>query len=194
MKDTKYWKVIDPSVYFENIVIPDDWKTLEDFVDWYLDARMPFMVPHNAEVIRSDDAVAICIFKKSHYQVEFYLEFPHMDIPRHSHPDMEVIIMDLGGGSASPRHKIGLSTNWGLVEKKILSGNEHGGSTTGIISKGKCFLAFQRWDNIKEMSSAAIQWKGTTAGPVQEQLIRDNKKHAFVESGYADVSKVSSNK
>jgi hypothetical protein len=42
------------------------------------------------------------------------------------------------------------------------------------------------------MSSAAIQWKGTTAGPLQEELIRksfaNRNLEVKVESGYADVS------
>jgi hypothetical protein len=74
------WKSIDPAKYFSNITIPDNWDTLEDFVDWYIDARMPLIVPWNAEVIRSDDAAAVCVFKKGHYQVEFYLEYPKMYI------------------------------------------------------------------------------------------------------------------
>jgi hypothetical protein len=57
-------KKINIEEYFKNIVIPDDWDTLEEFVDWYIDSRMPILPPWNAEVIKSDDAVAICVFKK----------------------------------------------------------------------------------------------------------------------------------
>jgi hypothetical protein len=42
------------------------------------------------------------------------------------------------------------------------------------------------------MTSAAVQWKGPTAGPMQDQLIKKTfAKRGFevaVNSGYADVS------
>jgi len=194
MTDPLIKKVINPSEYFANINIPDDWKDLEEFVDWYMNARMPMMVPWNAEVIRSDDATAVCVFRKGHYQVELYLEFPGFSIERHSHPRMEVIVVDLGGGHKNPlsKHTTGVTYTWGKVFHNVTPGNEHGGDTTSRMGNGSCFLACQRWENIDEMTSAAIQWKGPTAGPMQEELIRKsfNKRGLEVEvkPGYADVS------
>jgi hypothetical protein len=187
-------KIVDPTEYFANINIPDDWNSIEEFVDWYIDARMPLMVPWNAHVIRSDDATAMCVFKKGHYQVELYLEFPKMYIQRHSHPRMEVIVVDFGGGHINPagEHPMGTAKSWGKVFENVKDGNEHGGDTISSFSNGSCFLACQRWENIDEMTSAAIQWKGTTAGPLQEELIRkafaNRNLEVKVESGYADVS------
>jgi hypothetical protein len=185
------WKVIDSLNYFKDIQIPENWSTLEEFTEWWISLRMPLMIPYDAEVIRTDDATAICLFRKGSYQIELYLEFPKMVVRKHSHPRMEVIIMDLGGGKLSPPTNLGISKNWGVLEKKILPGQEHGGDTTLSLGNGKCFLAFQKWYNPEEMSSAAIQWKGDTAGPVQEALIKSKKKNAFVVSGYADINRTS---
>lgn len=187
-------KNINPADYFAGINIPDDWNSLEEFVDWYMNARMPLMVPWNAPVIRSDDATAICVFRKNNYQVELYLEFPKMYIQRHSHPRMEVIVVDLGGGRINPagQHAIGTAVAWGNVFDNVTNNNEHGGDTVAALGNGSCFLACQRWENTEEMTSAAIQWNGSTAGPIQEELIRQSFKSrnltVHIEPGFANVS------
>jgi len=186
--DKLTWKHIDANEYFAALDIPDDWATLEDFVDWYTSSKMPMMIPWDAEVIRSDDAVAVCLFRKGNYQVEFYLEYPRMTIRKHSHPGMEVITMALGGGSMTPRADTNTSTLWGRTAKKLLSGQSHGGDTGQVVGNGFVTLAFQRWDNQEEMTSAAVQWKGELQGPHQENLIKAHKPDAFVQPGYADVS------
>lgn len=184
----KFWKKFDSSKYFEKINIPDNWDTLEDFVEWFLDSRMPMMIPYNAEVIRSDDACAICIFRKGQYQVEFYLEYPEMYIREHSHPRMEVITMQLGGGSLNPPQENGTSIIWGEASHKLLPGESHGGDLGNVIGNGFITLAFQKWDNPEEMTSAAVQWKGELQGPIQYQLIKNKKSNAHLTPNYADVT------
>jgi hypothetical protein len=182
------WKKFDSIEYFANIEIPDDWDTLEDFVQWYVDARMPLMVPWNAEVIHSDDASAVCVFRKGMYQVEFYLEFPQMQILEHSHPDMEVIIMQLGGGSLAPKQENGTSMKWGITDTKLMPGEVHGGISDAVVGDGFVTLAFQKWYKPEEMTSAAIQWKGKLHGPIQADLIRSHNENALIVPGYADIS------
>jgi hypothetical protein len=181
------WKKIDPSKYFSDILIPDDWDTLEEFVDWYLDSKMPLMIPYNAEVIRSDDACAVCIFKKGNYQVEFYLEYPEMWIRKHSHPRMDVIVMQLGGGSVAPKDAHGVSKTWGVLNTNLKAGEYHGGDSSSITNDGFITLAFQRWERADEMTSAAIQWRGEIQGLVQQDLIKRHKPNAEVTDTWADV-------
>lgn len=194
MTDPLINKVIDPTLYFSDINIPEKWDTLDEFVNWYIEARMPLMIPWNAPVIRSDDATAICVFRKGNFQVEMYLEFPGFSIQRHSHPRMEVVVIDLGGGHRNPlsKHITGVTYNWGRVFNTVKPGDEHGGDTSSQQGNGTCFLACQYWDNVDEMTSAAIQWKGPTAGPMQEELIKQSFLQRDLEvdvvSGYADVS------
>ena len=185
------WKQINAQDYFKDIVIPDDWSTLEDFVDWYCEQKMPMMIPWNADVIRSDDAVAICLFRKGHYQVEFYIEYPNMYIWKHSHPRMEVITMALGGGGMMPPDE-GSTTNtsslWGGLTLKLTNGNYHGGDSDPGKAHGFVILAFQRWENPEEMTSAAIQWKGKIQGEHQAELIRKHYPDAYIKNGYADIT------
>lgn len=185
---SEIWKQYDSTEFFNGVVIPDDWDTLEDFVDWYMESKTPMMIPYNAEVIRSDDAVAICLFRKGKYQVEFYLEYPRMYIRKHAHPRMEVITMELGGGGLSPRQDNNTSKVWGTTRKKLMPGEYHGGDSATILSNGFCTLAFQKWENPEEMSSAAIHWKGDLQGPIQAKLIKDHLPDAVVKGDYADVS------
>lgn len=187
--NTKIWKQFNATDFFANLDIPEDWDTLEDFVEWYMQSKMPLIIPWNAEVIRSDDAVAVCIFRKGNYQVEFYLEYPEMYIRKHSHPRMEVIVMDLGGGGTTPKQTdIEVSRLWGQTYTKLNPGEYHGGDTNTLLSNGFVTLAFQRWEDPSEMTSAAIQWKGELQGPIQENLIRSHKKNVTLKPGYADVS------
>jgi len=185
------WKQISAKEYFKDIEIPEDWNSLEDFVDWYCSQKMPLMIPWNAEVIRSDDAVAVCIFRKGHYQVEFYLEYPYMFIHKHSHPRMEVITMNLGGGGnwePSLDLKNNVSSNWGSINTKLSNQAYHGGEENVTTGKGFVTLAFQRWENIEEMTSAAIQWKGLLQGNLQAELIKRHYPDAYIKNGYADIT------
>jgi hypothetical protein len=189
MNQKKLWKKFNSVNFFKDLQIPDDWDSLEDFVEWYIESKMPLMIPWNASVIRSDDAAAVCIFKKGQYQVEFYLEYPEMYIRKHAHPNMEVITMDLGGGGLAPPHpNETVSRVWGDATEKLPAGNFHGGDSSSLLSSGFITLAFQRWDNPDEMTSAAIQWKGELQGPIQAELITKHYPDALIKSNYADVS------
>lgn len=186
------WKQVNAEDYFKDVQIPDDWDTLEDFVDWYCSQRMPLMIPWNAQVIRSDDAVAICVFRKGNYQVEFYIEYPNMYIWKHAHPRMEVITMTMGGGGNWPailNSRTNTAHTWGGLTKKLEHGNYHGGDADAGTGNGFVILAFQRWENPDEMTSAAVQWKGAIQGPWQEKLIKSYYPKAFTKEGYIDISR-----
>lgn len=174
---------------YKDIEIPDDWDTIEDFVNWYINARFPLIPPWDSEIIRSDDATALCMFRKGAYQVELYLEFPGMYIKRHSHPGVELVIMELGCGGRGVKGELGASDMWGTVYKKLTPGSWHGGEKTMALSEGVAILAFEKWHDPSKMTSAAIQWVGELHGPLQAELIKKHHKDAYVVDGYADITK-----
>lgn len=179
--------------YFKDIKIPETWNTVEDFTKWWIENKMPLMIPSDAEVIISDDATAICVFRHGRFQIEFYIIKPHYSIEYHSHPGMEVITMYFAGGKNSPpgaRTFHNTADQWGRIRAKLESGEYHGGEDTNVFS-GFVLVAIQKWDEGIEMSSAAVNWKGKTAGPLQEALIKKHRPDAFVEPGYADVTRIS---
>ena len=186
-------KLYPSEKYFQDLIVPDTWATLEDFKEWFMQSKMPMQVPWNAEVIRTDDATALCIFRKPPYMIELYLIHPNMSIPRHAHPDMEVITMVLGGGSMHPKTSINTGRNWGETAPKLEPGQEHGGETFTKVGNGYALLAFEKWLDTSHMISAAVQWKGESAGPIQEQMVRDRfaskyNKEVLVKPGYIDIS------
>ena len=178
--------------YFKDISIPDAWNTVEDFTKWWIENKMPLMIPADAEVIISDDATAVCVFRHGRFQIEFYIIKPHNSIESHCHPGMEVMTMYFAGGSncpTGPRTFHNTAENWGRVRTKLVSGEYHGGEDTNVYS-GFVLVALQKWDEGVEMTSAAVNWKGKTAGPLQETLIKKHRPSAFVEPGYADITRL----
>lgn len=187
----KFYRVIKSKDFFDYVTVPDDWDTLEAFVDWYLGLKMPMMIPWDAEIICSDDATAVCMFRHGRYQAELYLVHPQQYVPHHSHPDMEVMTLFLAGGQTSPKgrasaHNMGRA--WGQLGHKVMDGAFHGGSKRPIDKNGFGLIAFQKWPEGVTPRSAAMQWKGETAGPKQEAMIRKEHPDAYVTTGYADIS------
>lgn len=181
------WKKCSPANYFQNIEIPDSWETIEEFTNWYLAQRMPLMIPWDAEVIRTDDATAICIFRKPPYQVELYLIHPGLSVERHAHPGMDVITMSLGGGKVDTRSVTGTSTSWGDISENLKNGEFHGGQSVLQKSLGFGLMSFEKWPAGVPMTSAAIHWQGKTAGPIHDSLINENNPGAIIQERYADI-------
>ena len=181
---------INSTEYLKDLIIPDDWDSLEDFTNWYInDARMPLMIPYDAVVVQSDDAVAVSLFRKGQYQVELYLIYPQMYILKHSHPRMEVITMALGGGSMSPRIiDTNTSASWGNMNNKLLPGEEHGGEMSSIIGNGQVILTFEKWLDPTEMTTAAAHWKGKIRGELQAKLIKNQYSNSTISEDYADIT------
>ena len=182
------WKKCTPIQYFKNIDIPDTWESIEDFTNWFIDQRIPLMIPWDAGVIRTDDATAICIFRKPPYQVELYLISPGLTIPKHAHPGMDVITMTLGGGKFDTKSIIGTSSSWGDISENLKRGEVHGGIPVLRESLGFGLLSFEKWPENVEMTSAAIHWHGTTAGPIHDALIERHYPGSVIRPGYANIT------
>lgn len=166
-------KQLDYNDYFSNVVIPDNWNTLEEFIDWYLKNRMPFMAPViNAKIIVTDNATAATIFRHKRYQVELYLVHQNTSIVEHSHPGIELTMMQLGNLN-------NITSNWGYFTPILKPGEVHGGRPADQIpfnsGNGIIFLTFEKWDEEIPMTSAAVQWDGPTHGPIQDKLVQEHK-------------------
>jgi hypothetical protein len=149
---------------------------------------MPWMIPWEAEVICSDDATAICVFRQGRFQVELYLVHPDVAVPSHSHPGMDSVIIRLGAGNTGKRHELGVSNIWGAMAPVLRAGEIHGGRPLGFSSKGYAMLTFQHWPEGTEVTSAAVLWRGHTAGPKQDAIVARHRPDALVQDGFADVT------
>lgn len=170
---TRIIKQLNYKDYFADISIPENWETLEEFVDWYINSRMPFMAPvTNAKIIVTDNATTATIFRHKQYQVELYLVHQDTTIVEHSHPGMELTMMQLGNLN-------NITENWGYFTPILESGEQHGGRPEGHppfnSGNGVIFLTFEKWDSDIPITSAALQWEGNTHGPIQDRLIEEHK-------------------
>lgn len=149
--------------YFSALEIPETWATLSDFIEWFMDSRMPWMIPEDSEVYVTDNASSIILFRHDRYQVELYINYPKTHVPLHGHPGLDVITMQVG--RMNP-------ILWGKAGKVLRSGKEH---TANLASeKGTVFLTFEKWLPGIPMTGASVQWSGPTVGPIHDELI---KKH-----------------
>jgi hypothetical protein len=183
------WKSIPPEKYFADLQIPDTWNTIEDFVDWYMNSKMPIMIPWDAKTTMTDDATAICLFRKPPYQIEMYIIHPNKTVQTHAHPGLDVITMILGGGKTTTKSVTGVSTSWGYISENLKQGETHAGQVRSRNNDGYVILSFEKWPDGVEMTSAAIRWTGKTAGPMHDALIQSHYPNALQEEGYADITK-----
>lgn len=159
----------------KKISIPDNWNDVTDFMNWYMDNNMPIQFA-TGEVFCSDDATSICLFRKGHFQVELYLIHPEPLVQLHEHPGVEVIKMEVKPDSI-------------ICSDVLLNKESHGlGFRNKAQDKGFPLIAFQYWKDGNPTTVAAA-WKGKTAGPKHDALIKRFYPNALLLEGYADITK-----
>lgn len=169
--------------------IPASWSGVQAFADWWCSAGMPLLPPAGAEVFLSDDATALCVFRRGQFQVELYLIHPQPNLQNHEHPGVEVIKMRIDGATIPKTGFVQYPEQWGKMSSVLLQGQAHGKGAAAFGDKiGFPLLAFQHWQD-REPCTVAAAWKGPTVGPKQEALIRRFYPSAYVDHGYADITK-----
>ena len=152
------------------------------FAEWYLRSGLPVLLPEKHEVFVSDDATASCLFRHGQFQFEMYLIHPNPVVPYHEHPGVSNIEIP--------------SNFWSDVTPLLLRGFvQHAGQPHGESIRERAehngFLLFsaQMWDEGLDVSTIGARWKGHTAGPKHEALIRRFNPDCLLYPGYADVTK-----
>jgi hypothetical protein len=162
---------------YPNLIIPETWKNVEEFADWWFRNGMPIKFQESAEVFLSDDATSIALFRKGRFQVELYLIHPCPVVPVHEHPDVEVIKARVSG------------KKYPYLSNTLHNNEAHGaGIRLEAEDKGYPLLAIQHWLT-REPTTVASMWKGNTVGPKQESLIRRFNPNAYIVDGYADITR-----
>lgn len=169
--------------------IPETWNDVSEFANWWCSVGMPMLPPKNMEIYLTDDATSFCLFRKGRFQVELYLIHPDPNLQEHGHPGVEVIKMRIPEITFDESGNIILPNNWGMMSDVLYDGERHLQKGKYMIeNKGFPLLAFQHWKNC-EPSTVAAAWEGETVGPMHEALIKRFFPNAFIERGYADISK-----
>jgi hypothetical protein len=158
-----------------------DFAGVVDFAEWYVNAGMPTLFPAQHEVFVTDDATACCLFRHGRFQFEMYMIHPNPVVPKHEHPG--VANVEISGAE------------WKFLGTELLAarvqqnGVMHGdGFKDRAAHHGFVLMSAQMWDEGIEMSTIGARWKGHTAGPKHEALIRRFNPGCLVYPGYADVT------
>jgi hypothetical protein len=154
--------------------------TVVDFYRWYVQNKCPVMLSLMDNVFLSDDATAVRLFRSGRFQVEMYLIHPSPIIPAHEHPGVDNIELQSLTFHSSEELAYAVQTD----------GKAHGGSfVRRAEDRGFALFSVQHWRDGIEMSTIGARWKGHTAGPKHEALIRRFNPECLIYPGYADVTR-----
>lgn len=164
----------------------DTWGSLEEFAKWYISAGFPMLPPVGFQTFRTDDAVAVCTFRRAPYQVELYVINDPCAVPPHEHPYVEVIQYAFNKGETSAP----FATPYQLGPKLTL-GHSHGAvGADGRDNDGNGLLyTFEKWPDGVTPSTVSAVWKGRVVGPRHEGLIRRFFPDAYIVDGFADITR-----
>lgn len=163
--------------YFSSLTIPETWATLDEFIEWFMDSRMPWMIPEDSEVYVTDNASSIILFRHDCYQVELYVNYPKSKAPLHGHPGMDLVTMQIG--RMNP-------IRWAYPNKVLKNSEKHDADFAS--EKGTVFLTFEKWLPEIPMTSASVNWVGETVGPIHEELIKRHYPDVEIDNGISKLS------
>ena len=163
-----------------------EWETLEEFVQWYKDNNYPFRPPFEDPVYVNDNSHSYVLFRQGQYQAELYLVAPNSYVPPHSHPNMENIIVVLGGEMDLRNGKDyydlttffnepapdGTCKLFGVATPKMTPNTEH---EVNILGKGAAFISLERWTNNAKPTSATLRWNGDPVGEMHKAELDSRK-------------------
>lgn len=158
------------------------WNTLEEFVDWYKKNNYPLRPPFEDKVYVNDNSHSFVLYREGQYQAELYLVAPNSYVPPHSHPQLENIIIVLGGemdlkngenyydltpffDEPAPN---GTSKLFGASTLKMVPGVEH---EVNIFGKGAAFISMEKWVDGVKPTSATLEWNGPPVGEIHKQQL-----------------------
>ena len=147
--------------------IPETWKSVQDFADWYFESGKPMLVPWDAEIVQVDNSSSVTLFRQGAFQVELYIIHAGWGVPTHAHPGVDVVTVRLGGGGSCggphPKFNTGLETGQFVLTP---AGQKH---TFPAQAGGFVLLSFEHWKT-GVPSSAAKRWQGSDIGPIHKIL------------------------
>jgi hypothetical protein len=177
----------------EGLHIPQSWPDVTAFARWYFESSMPFMPPYDAQVVATDDATAVVLFRHGQFQVEQYLIHKQEKVKLHSHPHIrELVTVNFGGGGQGPLSPYAhVNAMWGVAQPLLKAGEIHESADLQRESNpdGYVLLSFEWWADGVKPTSAAFDWCGFAAGPKHMRLLLERFPHAWVCGDFIDITK-----
>lgn len=161
------------------IDIPDNWNTLDEFVEWWLAAGMPYRMPQGCSTAITDIAWTIPIFRHKQYQVELYILNKVLHLNEHRHPGVEV-------------HQMSLDMP-GMIWGEFFGGNQ------GDVPHGRnpepnapeipgTLLTFEKWDEGIKPTVVCAVWEGKSLGPIHRETIKKFYPYVDISNEYVTNS------
>lgn len=142
-----------------------DWKNIRDFSNWWW--ACPVIFPPLEDYIKHvhNRLLEIVLFRSSdkYFQVELVGLFAHVDVPKHTHPNVDTREYHLFGsgeaiiGDRTIPENVDMTAPMVKRYTTILSGVPHWGSA----DTDTFVLSLQHWKNNKEASFLTNDWEGT---------------------------------
>lgn len=154
-------------------------KTSQEIVQSFIDNGYKHMenIPNN-RIFYTDNSCSTLAWVEDNVVIEYYLLFPNLETPMHSHPfDNQMIFIE--GDLTAYRQEAGkpdtrLTVTFAERLRNHLSkimpvGGEHG---FAVGERGAVIYNIQIWpESVKNPLSAAIEYSGTSMGPRHEKLV-----------------------
>ena len=162
--------------------------SLSFFADWFLTSGniTGIYTPSDKNALLFIEGVhGITLYRHKPYQVELFICQPNLNIPEHTHPNVDSYEVFLYGMEFIHSGKTLISKEQSLEETngvptcayqtiRVRPNDPHGGNASKY---GGAFISIQHWLNDTEISHVSSDWCGDTMGKKHiEQVKLDNKK------------------
>jgi len=160
---------------------------LSKFANWYLTSGKVNKVytPFEKPLLFIEGVSGIVLYRSKPFQVELFICQPNLEIPEHTHPDVDSYELFLYGMKFTHSGKTIISEEQSLKEKngmplnayktiRVKPNDSHGGKAS---KNGGAFISIQHWLNDVEPSHVSSNWKGASMGKQHSQqanLILEN--------------------
>jgi hypothetical protein len=146
--------------------------SLSQFADWYLNSGdiKRIYAPHNDPLLFIDGVSGVVLYRRDNFQVELFICEPNVDIPVHTHPNVDSFELFLCGmefthnGKHAIDHEQSLEEIDGMPRYAYTTIRVRPNDPHGALSSknGGSFLSIQHWLNGKPPTHVSSDWDGKT--------------------------------
>ena len=160
---------------------------LSFFANWFLtsgDIKGVYTPSDKNALLFIEGVHGITLYRKKPYQVELFICQPNLNIPEHTHPNVDSYEVFLYGMNFTHGGQTAISKEQSLEETnglptyayqtiRVRPNDLHG----GIASKyGGAFISIQHWLNNIEPSHVSSDWDGNSMGDEHSKQAKLDKK------------------
>ena len=154
---------------------------LENFKIWYLSKQptINFCVPFSNPLMFIDGISGLTLYRENNFQVQLFICEPNINIPEHTHPNIDSFELFLYGMKFTHSGKTIIDSDMALKEKnkipfcsyqtiRVKPNDWHG----GVSSKnGGAFISIQHWLNDTKPTHVSDDWQGEVVGKKHKQQL-----------------------